>query len=183
MSHFSAECGLQNCVQISVFASQEGAAFVVGQDQTCSVPGRSISDNVHLFRNVFYFVEQKEIRCAFLNLDQAKAFARVATKYLLRVLSSFGFGPMFIFWIKLSYTNISSSVIVNGHIGLEFPVNRSVRQGCAIFLLLYISPMESFAHRIRRESGFCGLQMPGTPEQVRISLYADDTTLVVTNEN
>ena len=33
------------------------------------------------------------------------------------------------------------------------------------------------------EPGFCGLQMPGTPEQVRISLYPDDTTLVVTNEN
>ena len=90
---------------------------------------------------------------------------------------------MFISWIKLLYTNISSSVIVNGHIGLEFPVKRSVRQGCAISPLLYVLSMEPFAHRIRREPGFCGLQMPGTPEQVRISLYADDTTLVVTNEN
>ena len=97
---------------------------VVGQDQTCSVPGRSISDNVHLFRNVFDFEEQNEIRCAFLNLDQAKAFDMVATNDLLRVLSSFGFGPMFISWIKLSFTNISSSVIVDGHIGLEFPVKR-----------------------------------------------------------
>ena len=43
--------------------------------------------------------------------------------------------------------------------------------------------MEPFAHTIRREPGFCGLQMPVTPEQVRISLYADDTTLVFTNEN
>ena len=40
-----------------------------------------------------------------------------------------------------------------------------------------------FAHRIRREPGFCGLQMPGNLEQVRVSLYADDTTLVVTHED
>ena len=157
--------------------------FIVKQDQTCSVPGRSISDNVHLFRNIFDFVEQKELRCAFLNLDQAKAFDRVSTNYLLRVLSSFGFGPMFISWIKLLYTDISSCVIVNGHIGLEFPVRRSVRQGCAISPLLYVLSMEPFAHRIRREPGFCGLQMPGTPKEVRVSLYADDTTLVVTDVN
>ena len=42
--------------------------------------------------------------------------------------------------------------------------------------------MEPFAHRIRGDPGFCGLQMPGTPEQAQVSLYAYDTTLVVTHE-
>ena len=150
---------------------------VVEPDQTCAVAGRPISDNVHLFRNIFDFVEQKEMRCVFINLDQAKAFDRVSTNYLLRILASFGFGP------KLLYTNIYSSVMVNGHIGLELPVKRSVRQGCAISPLLYVLSMEPFAHRIRRESGFFGLQLPGDLEQVRVSLYADDTTLVVTKED
>ena len=85
---------------------------------------------------------------------------------------------MFISWIKLLYTNISSSVIVIGHIGLEFPVKRSVRQGCAISPFY---PWSLFAHKIRRKPGFCGLQMPGNLEQVPVSLYADDTTLVVTS--
>ena len=60
--------------------------FVVGTDQICAVAGRSISDNVHLFRDVFDFVEQKELRYALINLDQAKAFDRVSTNYSLRVL-------------------------------------------------------------------------------------------------
>ena len=90
---------------------------------------------------------------------------------------------MFISWIKLLYTNISSCVIVNGHIGLDFPVRSSVRQGCAFSPLSYALSLEPFAHRIRREPGLCGLQMPGTPEEVRVSLYADDTTLLVTDEN
>ena len=33
------------------------------------------------------------------------------------------------------------------------------------------------------EPGFCGLQMAGNLEQVRVSLYADDTTLVVKSED
>ena len=78
-------------VSISLFLRlRKALSFVVGQDQTCSVPGRSISDNVHLLRNAFDFVEQEAIRCAFSNLDQAKAFDRVATNYWSRVLSSFG---------------------------------------------------------------------------------------------
>ena len=65
--------------------------YIIHGDQTCSVIGRSITDNVHLLRNIFNFVEQKGIRCAFVNLDQAKAFDRVSTEYLLEVLQAFGY--------------------------------------------------------------------------------------------
>ena len=60
--------------------------FIVHPDQTCSIEGRSIADNVHLLRNCFDFVEQKNLKCAFLNLDQAKAFDRVSITYLLQTL-------------------------------------------------------------------------------------------------
>ena len=111
---------------------------IVHMDQTCSVIGRFIADNVHLLRNIFDFTEQKQIKCAFVNLDQAKAFDRVSIPYLLSVLQAFGFGPSFLRWIGLLYTDIHSSVIVNGHISPEFPVDRGVRQGCAISPLLYV---------------------------------------------
>ena len=35
---------------------------IIHEDQTCSVVGRSIADNVHLLRNVFDFVEQKNLK-------------------------------------------------------------------------------------------------------------------------
>ena len=81
---------------------------------------------------MFDFVEQKQLKCAYINLDQAKAFDRVSHFYLFKVLQHFGFGPSFILWVQLLYNNISSSVLVNGHVGMDFPVNRSVRQGCAL---------------------------------------------------
>ena len=154
---------------------------IIHEDQTCSVVGRSIADNVHLLRNVFDFVEQKNLKCAFMNLDQAKAFDRVSIQYLLEVLKAYGFGPSFIKWIKLLYTNISSAVIVNRHIRESFLVCRSVRQGCAISPLLYVLSMEPFANRVRKCVNFHGLKLPGHDGEVRITQYADDTTLVCTS--
>ena len=155
--------------------------YIIHGDQTCSVIGRSITDNVHLLRNIFDFVEQKGIRCAFVNLDQAKAFDRVSTEYLLEVLQAFGFGPSFLKWIKILYEDISSAIIVNGHIGVSFPVCRSVRQGCAISPLLYVLSMEPFANRVRLSANFHGLNIPGHREEARITQYADDTTLICTS--
>ena len=155
--------------------------YIIHSDQTCSVIGRSISDNVHLLRNVFDFTAQKGIRCAFINLDQAKAFDSVSIPYLLSVLQAFGFGPSFLRWIGLLYTEISSAVIVNGHISQIFPITRGVRQGCAISPLLYVLSMEPFACKIRRSPTFRGLNIPGCIEEARISQYADDTTLICTN--
>ena len=153
---------------------------IVHMDQTCSVIGRSITDNVHLLRNIFDFTEQKDIRCAFINLDQAKAFDRVSIPYLLSVLQAYGFGPSLIRWIGLLYTDIQSAVIVNGHLSPVFPVERGVWQGCAISPLLYVLSMEPFACKIRRSPTFTGLNIPGYTQEARISQYADDTTLICT---
>ena len=155
--------------------------FIVHMDQTCSVIGRSIADNIHLLRNIFDFTEQKQIKCAFVNLDQAKAFDRVSIPYLLSVLQAFGFGPSFLRWIGLLYTDIQSSVIVNGHISPAFSIGRGVRQGCAISPLLYVLTMEPFAAKIRLSPTFKGFNIPGSLQEARITQYADDTTLICTD--
>ena len=78
-------------------------------------------------------------------------------------------------WINLLYTNISSSIIVNGDIGFEFPVIMSVRRGCAIFFL----STEPLPIGLGDKPGMCGFKTPGTHEQVRVSHYAEDTTLLL----
>jgi hypothetical protein len=155
---------------------------IINIDQTCSIIGRSILDNCHLLRNVYDFVSYKNIRCAYINIDQAKAFDRVSHGFLYSILVHFGFGPDFINWISVLYSDISSSVIVNGHIDEPFKLQRSVRQGCALSPLLYVLTMEPFADTIRRNPTYKGLDLPGLNNELRISQYADDTTLFVGNE-
>ena len=101
---------------------------IVHPDQTCSIPGRSILDNVHLIRNLIEYTDDKNSGAAIISLDQSKAFDRVSHDYLFKVLHTFGFGEQFISLVKLLYTDIFSKVLANGYISEQFPVERSVRQ-------------------------------------------------------
>ena len=79
------------------------------------------------------------------------------------------------------YTDIYSSVIVNNHITSSFPVRRGVRQGCSLSPLLYVLVIEQFARKIRNDNQIHGLKLPGTHDTIKISLYADDNTLILTD--
>ena len=92
----------------------------VHPDQTCSIPGRSIQDNVHLIRHLIDYVDDKNMSAAIISLDQSKVFDRVSHEYLFKVLHSFGFGTQFISLVKLLYSDIYSSVLVNGFVSGEF---------------------------------------------------------------
>lgn len=151
-------------------------------DQTCSVPGRSITDNLHLFRNIADYCNIKNIPVAVVSFDQEKAFDRVSHQYLIEILKAYGFGETFLRWITLLYTNVESSVIVNGWVGPKFQVTRSVRQGCPLSALLYVLCIEPLAEAIRKDPSFDGFKMPAAQEEIRLSQYADDTNTVVTSE-
>ena len=152
---------------------------IISVDQTCSIPGRTIFDNVHLMRDIFEFSEHKQIECAVLSLDKVKAFDRVSHHYMYRVLKKFGFGPDFIEWVQLLYNDIESSVIINGLITKSFKVQRSVRQGCPLSMCLYVCQSEPFAIKIRANPQIKGLQLRENAE-AKISEYADDTNIIVT---
>ncbi|KAJ8333630.1 hypothetical protein SKAU_G00416380 [Synaphobranchus kaupii] len=49
---------------------------VVGPDQTCSIPGRSINDNLLLVRDVIIHSGERRSPLGLLSLDQEKAFDR-----------------------------------------------------------------------------------------------------------
>ena len=154
---------------------------IVHPDQTCSIPGRTIQNNVHLIRNIVEYTNNKNMSAAIISLDQSKAFDRVSHEYLFNVLTNFGFKKQFISLVKLLYTDIQSSVLVNGFITKDFSVERSVRQGCSLSPLLYVLCMEPFAHRIRMDPMVKGIPLPGTKETATISQYADDTSLFISD--
>ena len=156
---------------------------IIGIDQTCSVKGRSIFDNLHLIRNVIDYVDQKNLGASFICLDQEKAFDRVSRSYMLDTLTAFGFNENFLKWIKLLYNDISSSVIVNNHISDTFPIKRGVRQGCSLSMPLYVICFEPFAHKIRNLDDIKGFKLPGSNSEVKLSLYADDSTALLTSDS
>ena len=74
--------------------------FIVDPDQTCSVPGRRITSNLHVLRDVLDYIDRTNETGILVSLDQEKAFDRVNRTFLSNLLSRFGFGPSFCFWIN-----------------------------------------------------------------------------------
>lgn len=70
-----------------------------------------------------------------MGIDFNKAFDRVDHDFLRGTLEKFGFGKIYINWLKLMYENARSIVKVNGHLTTDFKIERSVRQGCPLITL------------------------------------------------
>lgn len=157
---------------------------VIHPDQTCGVRGRYIGENVALLRDVVHYVNENNLPAAVLALDQEKAFDRIDWDFLLSTLDHMGFGPSFISWVKLLYSNIRSAVLVNGYISSPFWPSHGVRQGCPLSPLLYVISIEVLAANLRSHPSIVGLTLPGSPDPLPVlSQYADDTSVISTSDD
>ena len=154
--------------------------YLVHTDQTACIPGRTINDNIRLIQDAITYANETNTPLALISLDQLKAFDRVSHSFLFKTLEKFGFGPNFQRWIRLLYTDVTSTVKVNGWLTAFIPLQRGLRQGCALSMPLYILTAEILAIHIRAHPSIKGLQHPAS--QPTISQYADDTTLLLADD-
>ena len=154
--------------------------FIVDPDQTCSVPGRKITSNLHILRDVLDHIDRTNETGILISLDQEKAFDRVNRTFLLNLLSRFGFGPSFFFWINTLYNGANMRIIVNEWLSDTIPLSRGVRQGDSLSPLLYILCVETLACKIRNNPDIEGFLLPGARGLCyKVGIYADDTTCIV----
>ena len=122
---------------------------VVDPDQTCSVPGRSISSSLALLRDTLDFIERTGETGILVSLDQEKALDRVNRSFLINLLQHFGFGPSFCSWIFTLYDGAYMRILVKDFLSNPIPLLRRVRQGDALSPMLYVVSVEVLVCRIR----------------------------------
>jgi len=94
-----------------------------------------------------------------------------------------GFGPSFVSWVHLLYSQIRSSVLVNGYVSTPFRLTRGVRQGCPLSPLLYVISIEVLAANLRAHPDIVDLRLPRSSGLLpAVSLYADDTSVIVSSD-
>ncbi|CAM5087299.1 unnamed protein product [Natator depressus] len=152
-------------------------ADVIHRDQTYTVPGRSIFDNLFLVRDLLELGRRDGLSFALLSLDQEKAFDRVDHGYLLGTLHAFGFGPQFVSFLQVLYASTECLVRLNWTLTEPVSFGRGVWQGCPLSGQLYALAIEPFLCLLRRR--LTGLVLREPELRLVLSVYADDVLLVV----
>ena len=97
-------------------------------------------------------------------------------------IKKFGFGDLFIKWVKILYKNTTNSIINNGWVSESFKISRGIRQGCPISALLYILCGEIMAENIRNNKNINGITI-GRDKEIKLTQMADDTTIFLRAEH
>ena len=103
---------------------------MINNDQTGFQKNRFIGENILLLNSILSYTDIEKIPGLLLFIDFEKAFDTLEWPFIEKTLSYYNFGDYLILWIKLFYTDISSSIQNNGWSSDFFNLSRGVRQGC-----------------------------------------------------
>ncbi|CAM2107550.1 unnamed protein product [Caretta caretta] len=105
------------------------------------------------------------------------AAARVDHGYLLGTLRAFGFGPQFVSFLQVLYTDVECLVRLKWTLTEPLSFRQGVRQGCPLSGQLYALVIEPFLRLLCWRLSGLALREPEL--RLVLSAYADDVLLVV----
>ncbi|CAM2117520.1 unnamed protein product [Caretta caretta] len=152
-------------------------ADVVHPDQTYTILGRTVFDNLYLVWDLLELGRRDGLFFALLSLDQEKAFDRVDHGYLLGTLGAFSFGPQFVGFLQVLYADAECLVKLNWTLTEPVSFGRGVWQGCPLSDQLYALAIEPFLLLLCRR--LTGLVLWEPELRLVLSAYTDDMLLVV----
>ncbi len=155
-------------------------AGLIHENQTCGVPGRSSFENLYNLSAIVDQVLENDDRLLLVTLDQEKAFDRIEHSYIREVLSKFGFPDEIIKWYDIISENAEAQICINGYLSDPIKIQRSVRQGCPLSMIIYVLGIEPVATQIRKDRQIKGY-IPINSRETKISQYADDSTPILTS--
>ena len=77
---------------------------IISEEQNCSIPNRTIFNNLFLIRDIITYTKQKNNHLYLLQIDQEKAFDNVERNFLYKTLEKIAIPPLFINFLKYYVT-------------------------------------------------------------------------------
>ncbi len=147
--------------------------------QSC-IPGRDITDNIHILRDVIDFskYEQNTSMALFSN-DYTSAFDTLSHEYIHTSLAAWGFGPGIRGIVKTLYSDAHSMLYTN-KLTLPFPIERGIRQGDPLSMLLFAACLDPLLQNIQSNKYIQGFRMG--PHQIKFIAHADDVNFFIRNQ-
>ena len=152
-------------------------------DQTGFVPNRSIFDPIRLAETMCSYGDYIEENSAIVALDQEKAYDKIDHPYLTDTLRAFQLPSLFIDTVRTLYEHAHTRVAINGVMSDPYLVTRGVCQGDPLSCLLFNLAIEPLAASLRNSPDLEGFPIPGAASNIIVNLYADDTTVYLSDSD
>lgn len=151
----------------------------INPDQNRFSPGRNVSQNTRCLFNIMHHSKAIQENLVIISLDAEKAFDKVECHHLFTVLEKFHLGDEFINWVKILYKSPTAQVLTDNTQSGPFSLQTGSRQGCPLSSLLFALTIEPIAQYIQSDPSIHGFNTLKSGN--KISLYADDILLYITN--
>ena len=152
-------------------------SHIISREQNGFMPGRFIGENSRLMSDLISVSEQLKIPGMLLLIDFEKAFDSVSHKFIYKALEMFNFGTSIKRWIKIFYSEMFSSININGCMSKRFKVERGCRQGDPLSPYIFLLCAELLNSLIKKNKNIKGMKINDV--EYLMSQYADDTTIVL----
>lgn len=151
----------------------------VSRSQCAFLPGRDITENIILLREILHSFKQKHYKrpefC--LKVDLSKAFDRMNWDFLTEMLTLYGFPTRFTGWVMSCVKSAQFSLVFNGRSDGFFKPTCGLRQGCALSPYLFILGMDLLSRHLRHllsANLLTGIKPAPSAAPLTDCLYADD---------
>ena len=115
---------------ISKLFSKNILPEIISEEQNCSIPNRTIFNNLYLTRDIITYTKEKNNHLYLLQIDQEKAFDKIDRTFPYKAMEKLGFSQTFVNFIKILYKNNISMITNNGFLSPPIDIARGLRQGC-----------------------------------------------------
>ena len=99
---------------------------VISKEQNYGIRNRSIFNNLFTIRELIHYSQIKNIKSCIVSIDQEKAFDKVDTEFLYKIMGKLGYSNIFINFIKKLYHKTESIISNNGYLSKPFQLTRGV---------------------------------------------------------
>ena len=153
---------------------------IINEDQTGFISGRFIGENTRMVYDTIDYCSSHNKKGLLLILDFSKAFDTIEWQFIADVLNLFNFGKSFAKMVQLCQLNSTSRIEQNGYLSTPIALGRGCRQGDPLSPYVFVLCAEILSHIIREKRDIRGIEIHG--EESKVSQYADDTTLIVSED-
>ena len=141
---------------------------IISQEQNCSIPQRTIFNNLFLIRDLIKYQKEKKNKFYLLQIDQEKAFDKIDRPFLFQTIGKLGFSKEYIQFVEILYKDNSSIIANNGFLSESVMMLRVLRQGCPLSLPLYVIQGEVTTENINNDNTIIGLKIQNFKKQLKI---------------